>query len=80
MSLYHFIDYSYLSDLTGFRLATFHVCELTVSNATSMASKGPETKAQTGTGVWKKNLPRNILPIINANGTAIKTDIKSHLQ
>ena len=36
--------YSYLSDFTGFRFATLHVWELTVSNATAKAITGPAMK------------------------------------
>jgi hypothetical protein len=70
--------YSYLSDFTGFRFATLHVWELTVSNATAKAIAGPAMKAQTCIGVWKLNLPRKIFPKSNAMGMAMKKAMASH--
>ena len=49
----HHSNYSFLRAFTGFWLATRHVWELTVSNATIKAIRGPAKNAQKGIGVWK---------------------------
>ena len=71
--------YSYLKAFIGFLLATPQVCELTVNKATAKAITGPVINAHIGIGVRKKNLPRNICPVRNAIGKAIRKAMLSHL-